>query len=53
MVLPRIPLNFRAIHLFSELELYLVYNLLGYAPICFVLSCLFFKSSGHKYILSA
>ena len=29
MVLLRIPLNFCAIHLFSEKELYLVYNLLG------------------------
>ena len=29
MVLPRIPLNFCAIHLLSELHLYLVYNLLG------------------------
>ena len=30
MVLPRIPQNFGAIHLFSELDLYLFYNLLGY-----------------------
>ena len=29
MVLTRIPLNFCAIQLFSELELYLVYNLLA------------------------
>ena len=29
MVLPRIPLNFCAVHLFSELDRYLVYNLLG------------------------
>ena len=27
MVLPRIPVNFCAVHLFSELDLYLVYNL--------------------------
>ena len=29
MVLPRIGLNFCAVYLFSELDLYLVYNLLG------------------------